>query len=290
MIVALKSARRRLPRATPPSGLEREYAASLLKYVDVVEFAMRPLMSQLPNILKDGAIRVDDQWHLLIPPRHSKTIATATRLDASPADVGKLITKAREVITLALTPGRLGVTIDDVAKKVAKHGRAQLRKQLESGLKISAFSANSLVKEDGVEMKLAAFAAENAALITGMSMDVTTQISKIATAALNSGASAKSVAREIEDRFGVARSRAKFIAVDQIGKLNGQLSVMRQKSLGCTHFYWQDSDDERVRKSHRARNGKRYPYSKPPEGNYPGEEPGCRCTPEADLDTIGDAS
>lgn len=81
----------------------------------------------------------------------------------------------------------------------------------------------------------------------------------------------------IEQRFQVAGSRARLIARDQVSKLNGQVTQHRQQSLGITRYEWSTSNDERVRASHRALDGKVFDWSAPPAEGHPGQPIQCRC-------------
>ena len=51
---------------------------------------------------------------------------------------------------------------------------------------------------------------------------------------------------------------------DQTNKLIGNLSQARQQQIGITHYVWQTSEDERVRDSHSAKNGKTFRWDQPP--------------------------
>jgi len=78
----------------------------------------------------------------------------------------------------------------------------------------------------------------------------------------------------------VSRRRAKLIARDQIGKLNGRINASRLTSIGIDKFIWRTSKDERVRPDHRKREGKIYEFSNPPNGEIPGTPINCRCFAE----------
>jgi len=47
-----------------------------------------------------------------------------------------------------------------------------------------------------------------------------------------------------------------------------------------THYIWRTSDDNKVRPSHAANNGKIFAWDNPPETGHPGEHHNCRCTAE----------
>ncbi len=54
----------------------------------------------------------------------------------------------------------------------------------------------------------------------------------------------------------ITKSRAAFIARDQIGKLNGIITQKRMQDIGLTMYEWSSSSDERVRESHAIMDGK----------------------------------
>lgn len=61
------------------------------------------------------------------------------------------------------------------------------------------------------------------------------------------GLSYQAIADQIVNQSGVSRNRAKFIARDQIGNLNGALTRERNEQLGVEEFKWRTMQDERVR-------------------------------------------
>jgi SPP1 gp7 family putative phage head morphogenesis protein len=76
----------------------------------------------------------------------------------------------------------------------------------------------------------------------------------------NSGAHPETLAKLLEERVGVSRSRAVLIARDQVGKLHGQIIRHRQVEAGIKRFTWSTSRDERVRPSHAELEGKDFSW------------------------------
>ena len=93
-------------------------------------------------------------------------------------------------------------------------------------------------------------------------------------------------------KFGTIEGRAKVIARDQVGKLNGQLTQARQQALGITEYVWRTSRDQRVRDAHADRDGRRFRWSTAPADGHPGHPVQCRCVAEGviDLDQIAASS
>lgn len=96
---------------------------------------------------------------------------------------------------------------------------------------------------------------------------------------------------------GNVAQRAKLIATDQVGKLNGRLNQYRQQQLGGKRYRWRTAGDERVagnpqgkypnaKPSHWLREGKIYSWDKPPPGGHPKQRVRCRCYAEMVVEDI----
>jgi SPP1 gp7 family putative phage head morphogenesis protein len=82
----------------------------------------------------------------------------------------------------------------------------------------------------------------------------------------------------LKRRVSNADARARLIARDQISKYNGQLNQTRQTALGITKYRWVTVGDDRVRESHRSKNGKIFSWDSPPsDTGHPGDDYQCRC-------------
>jgi SPP1 gp7 family putative phage head morphogenesis protein len=79
---------------------------------------------------------------------------------------------------------------------------------------------------------------------------------------------------KVSDQF--AGYRARLIARDQVGKLQGQIHMTRMEDAGFERYEWMTVGDERVRTSHKARDGDIRTWEQSPK---PGQEIQCRCQP-----------
>jgi len=122
------------------------------------------------------------------------------------------------------------------------------------------------------------------------------------------GESRVTVQKLLKETGEVGKSRAELIARDQVGKLNGDLTRIRQESLGGTMYIWRTSQDGRVREEHQALDGMVCKWEDPSVyaetvekamanewnsrgeiGGYeghPGEDYQCRCSAEMVMDDI----
>jgi SPP1 gp7 family putative phage head morphogenesis protein len=92
------------------------------------------------------------------------------------------------------------------------------------------------------------------------------------------GFSKSSILNMLTGRFGVANSRAKLIARDQTSKTVGALAQYRNQQAGAQSYQWRTAEDERVRPTHAANDGKIFRWDQPPaETGHPGHDIQCRC-------------
>lgn len=136
---------------------------------------------------------------------------------------------------------------------------------------------------------------ENAALIKSIPRVLQEQVESVIADGIARGLRVEEVADSIERRFQVSRSRARFIARDQVAKLNGALVEARNRALGITRYRWITSRDERVRPWHRRLDGTIQEWAEPPVVDKngrrcnPGEDFNCRCVSAPLVEDILDA-
>lgn len=100
---------------------------------------------------------------------------------------------------------------------------------------------------------------------------------------------------KIEQRYGVTRSKAKFLARQETALFMSKFRQNRFREAGITHYKWSTSHDERVRpeadatgrsrlNNHRRLDGRIFAYTDPPIVDLatgrkanPGEDFNCRC-------------
>ncbi len=250
-----------------PLNAERTYEASILRIVDVVQEATKnTLLPALPGLVAQAARLRGDSW--------SDDIASLTNSVRLRVD--------QEV----QNEERIAVT---AAMNISDFNQKEWRAIVKQAIGIDLYANEPWLRDE-----LKSWARENANLITTMEEGAIRQVSQWTQKGLREGWSHRDIAKNIEERFDVSRSWAKFIARDQTGKLNGDLTQARQTESGVKAYFWRDSRDERVRgnpgglypkaePSHWDRNGQRFLWSKPPAGGHPGHDYNCRCTSEPDL-------
>lgn len=147
--------------------------------------------------------------------------------------------------------------------------------------------------------RVQAFVSDNVDLIQSLQREHLRKLKLQTVQVVEKGITNAEFARQIESEFGTvlqkttsnARARAKLIARDQIAKFNGKLTETRQTAAGFKKYRWVTSGDERVRETHRMKNGQVFEWSNPPaDTGHPGEDYQCRCyaepimTPDVETD------
>ena len=93
----------------------------------------------------------------------------------------------------------------------------------------------------------------------------------------------KEIAKDIRQMTDMSKRRAQLIARNAPLQYSGALTKQHQMNAGIKQYHWQTSHDERVRASHKSREGKIYSWDGP--GPHPRSEVNCRCdaVPMVDL-------
>jgi len=158
----------------------------------------------------------------------------------------------------------------------------------EQNLKIlnSAFGVNILQSEPWLTPQLDLFTQQNVDLIKNLTDKSLHDIKGIVTRGFAAGNPLTDMRQDLQERIGITRRRANLIARDQVSKLNGQLTQLRQTSNGVTHYVWATAGDERVRPTHAANEGQTFAWDDPPATGHPGQDYNCRCVSLPILDDL----
>lgn len=88
---------------------------------------------------------------------------------------------------------------------------------------------------------------QNIKTVKSISKEFRKQLEELIYEAKIIGLSHKSFAKQLVDSFGIPKKKAIIIARDQINKLNGNLTRVRNLELDITEYKWSTSIDDRVR-------------------------------------------
>lgn len=262
--------RRRPPPQLQPDAIRTAYFGAILEALGRArELVREELEPALPTLAAEAARGRQD----------------GVRTDKDPTDINAILDRISDRWFSEFPNERLAAMATKYANRTATFQREQLSKQFKAVVGIDLYRP-----EPWLAPRVATFTAENVALIKSIATDHFGDLEKRLVAGLRTGQRWEDLATTIEERYGVAESRAKLVARDQVGKLFGELNQTRQKSHGVTGAIWRTVRDNRVRDSHAEMDGDRFSWDSPPdvdgENVIPGEAINCRCWAEPDFSTL----
>lgn len=164
-----------------------------------------------------------------------------------------------------------------VTRLGAWHGGRYVRSvRSATGVRVDGF-----VRMEDLRGPLEERIAWNVSLIRGLSDDTRKRVEAVVFESFALRRTKREFLRELARAMGVSQRQARNIARDQAEKIQAFLNQFWQQSLGFDEYIWRTRRDERVRVSHRAREGVRFRWDRPPSDGHPGHPVNCRCLPEA---------
>ncbi len=184
--------------------------------------------------------------------------------------LGRIKKKYRDISSLSQTMATSAVMGAAVSNK----------KRFDAAIeKATGVSLGRIISSENLSDTLQSQIAVNADLIQSLPDEYYKSISTRLFQGVTQGDTVGSLLKDVQKITGVSRRRAKLIARDQTQKTNAAITQQRQEALGITEYIWRTSEDERVRATHKANNGKVFRWDKPPKGTgHPGNSVNCRCT------------
>lgn len=175
-------------------------------------------------------------------------------------------------------------SIDLIAAQLAtqivlKQKKASDKQIAEMLQKSTGLDFTGLMRDEDLQDAVDSAIAANVSLIQSIPKQYLDKVEAAVLDGIQTGKRSDEIKKSILEIGHSTDSRAKLIAVDQLGKINGRLAQIRQRKLGITHYTWSTSHDERVRHSHRLRDGLIFAWNNPPSDGHPGIPIRCRCVP-----------
>ena len=253
-----------------PASVEREYVRVTNDYMSILK---KELEKQLPELKKVYKRERDIEVY---PKRRNDSI---TDLQIA---ITNVFNKIKNVI-IAKTNGfglrhKLEVLANMNRKLTIKEWKKAVRTTLGIDIREDYYLGDFYVEQ------LQKWVDENVSLISTIPEETLDKMRDIVYDGFTHGKTTTRMVKEIQKVYGVSRRRAELIARDQTAKLNGKIQQAQQQDAGITEYIWYSVGDERVRKSHRALNGKKFSWAEPPVVDertgrrcHPGEDYQCRC-------------
>lgn len=228
-----------------------------------------PTIPRTERVIYDRKLRAF--WNLW-----SDAVRSDLRLHRLDGRLGMRRQDARPLLTATyqqlLENSRLGDFLEGLGNRVTGKAQAYMKRVVRIPVRMR-----------GKEDLLADFRTRNIALIKDLGHEQVEKLDVLLMNAHNAGVRNEDLAPQVQEVLDVGESRAALIARDQILKLNGQAQQLAQTEAGIEEYVWSTSEDERVRESHQALDGRTFSWDEPPtvdgERVHPGEAIQCRCVP-----------
>lgn len=194
--------------------------------------AERRLVDLVRDLVSDLEARV-----LELVPEVPETLLDDVKTDAapSPLDLRPLLKSRTDLYVRRLT-----AQVDPSLSEAEREQRAA-EKRVVSPLGIDVIGGEPWLKKE-----LTGRGKEFSQLCVDLARETERRIASASIEALEKGHPRKWLRRQIQEAGGIGERRAKLIARDQVGKLQGALHEARQKDLGIESYVWRTSRDERV--------------------------------------------
>jgi SPP1 gp7 family putative phage head morphogenesis protein len=235
--------RRRPPKWRFPRSLEKRYAAALPRLVvgPIEDYVKEQILPRLSSIVTSNDVKLGR--------------TDSTRADGWPDEVKVM----RRALTFSFQDTQ------DLVERAASALSVDLYQQNRSEwTKIQNAMIGTTIGRDepwSGDM-LSGWVQQNVSQISKLQQEALTNIEGVISRGMTNGLRVEEIAKDLRGTLGEtakAKRKAKFIARDQIAKLNGAITKERQTAIGVKRYIWRTSDDERVRGD--------------PSGKYPNAKP-----------------
>lgn len=288
----LKTNRTRIPSWKYPKSIELQYMVYLSRLVNSWQAVTENLI--IPNLER------------FVAEANIRKPLNIIRVDDWAEDLRQLINTFRISLNTSDISKRTNTSVQEIFSKTNDLNLKEFHKVTNA-----AFGIPLLQVEPWMQGTMSSFINNNVNLIVNTRDSVISQIENIVNQGINQGLRHETIKKQILEGtnlqsgvFKKVKTRARLIARDQVSKLNGQLTQLRQNEIGVSQYYWNTSVDERVRPSHAAMEGKLCRWDDPTvyssDGGktwqsrsslgavelHPGQDYQCRCWAEPDFKTI----
>lgn len=252
-------------------GAERELARAALAYTEMVIRTCKPFISGIMRTYDEPEeYRMDDAGDFITRVRGSRARA-AERLSEKTGAMAKLERDVRVSGNMALN------------HSVADWGD-QVKEVLHRDI-------DAAVYQDEMRMMVEQWIHQNVSQIESIGKEYLDKVEEIIYWGYTTRQPRINVIRRLEKQLDLSRSRARFLALDQMGTLDSKMTRYEHESAGIGKYKWWSRRDRKVRDCHRQYHNQTFSWNDPPPdwymtkagvrftGNFfhPGEAPGCRC-------------
>lgn len=278
-MATVKKRQKRVPVQLFPVNAQKAYTSALIQIVDDGSHLIKThIFPKIDPMLNQAKL-------------HRPT-TDSIKMDILSDQIEQSVNTAELELTSKHPDSQLEKTAFAIALLIASHNKREVTKILSAIKGVSM--QNIFLTETYLDPEISLFVKQNVKLIKTIPSQLFRETEGIVFRGIQQGLSHTAIKKQLTDRIEISRNRAKLIARDQTGKLNAQLTQLRQQSVGVKRYIWRTIGDERVRgnpvgryagatPSHYLREGKVFKWSSAPSDGHPGQAIQCRCYAEPIL-------
>lgn len=248
---------------------DKAIAIALVTLTNAQMLSLLAIYNEVVKLWIEAAPRIAEAYRASLDTPHSSN---------GPGDAAREIdaTAAKAATLMILLP----TALTQWASRVEKVHQTKWVRAVMAATKVEIAP---LLAPSDVTAILKASADWNAALVKDISNEAQRRISNIVFLGFQQKQSVYDLAKEINKATGMARRRARNVAVDQLNKLGAALNRARREQAGIDSYIWKHSAKLHARPTHLARNGQIFKNNDPriPAGDRCSEPPFCGCHEQA---------
>lgn len=275
-------------RMKHPDSAEREYMRLTNAYMAIEKEVLLKYIPELKRIINEGTKYNTDSQN---DNDEKRKVARFSSIDNTIVRLGILFESIRKELNSAFGLYNLKHELKKIAKLDHKLTISEWKKVISKTLGINILE--DYYSGEFYQTMLEQWVSENVDLIKTIPNQSLGKMKEIVYKNYMEGHTTTSIVKELQQQYGMDKRHARFIARDQVSKLNAKITKSQQQDAGVNHYKWSGCGDGRERDSHKALNGKIFSWDNPPETErgrrcHPGEDYQCRCCaiPVFDIDML----
>ena len=277
-------------------SVQRQYQRLVLQYQKAYEKMVQAEMKRLLPKLKRGAEMDTPETESLFDEKKE----TRSQVQPLAKDLDLVFERIEKRLESQFSDTKIGrwvsLIIDRIDKATTKDVGSMVNRKAKNFAEVRLDDASqvldAIVPELGREMNpfYKNVIDNNIDLIKDISKKSSSDLKKALRQALVDNRPVKELQEIIKNHTGKSKSRARMIARDQVGKLNGTVNKAKQRAIGIEKYVWRTVNDSAVRTRHEKLDGRTFNWDDPPvisndgRRGHPGDDFQCRCYAEPVLD------
>lgn len=191
-----------------------------------------------------------------------------------------LASRVKRKLLKQFTNDRLERLSSRITSKVDNRNKAELYRRVENTIGISR---KELEASEGLTYQINALTLETAQWVKKLRDETLEQWTANTLRMMAEGQSLEQIMSQFDDMVEKRKNHGKMVARTQIASFNSLTTKARAQNLGIEKAVWVTSKDERVRESHKARDGEEFELgvglynSRDGKTLLPGIDYNCRC-------------